>query len=290
MPAFAIEYGFQSLFFVPIGRRQEKLGALFVCYHEHKNFGRVFTFTVLSLAQALAELMAELRYREIYSSGFGRPDFALHTLLDRYRHKYSSFRVMAEIQAAKNDRSADPAFMSTIDKADEAFRALELLTSAAPPGFWESSLSDELRRYKKGLIHNGSGSGILEEDIDPMLESESPWIRLVLYRIIVEATNNAIEHGKATEVLARARRAKRAIEAEITNAGLAPPLYDKTDHNPNGIYHLLEMCETQLGATTTKPTHHNGVTRVALSIPALPLVIPVTRPRHQPMEKEDGSL
>lgn len=279
LPRLAIDHGLRSLFFVPIGRRQEKLGGLFIGYQRRRQFDSLFRFTALSLAQALGELMAEIRYREIYSHGFGRPELALHTLIDRHRGKNATFHARADELLIGQEHERNCPLLPLIDRADDAFRALEKLESAAPPGFWETSLTAELHRFGKGLIGEGDKKPTLIQEIDPRIDLESPWIRLALYRLIVEATNNAIEHGKSDSATVRVRRAERTIEVEVTNRGRPPAPYTQPEHNPNGIYHLLDMCVTQLGARCVWPTHAAGVTRVAVSIPALPLLAPVERPR-----------
>lgn len=275
--SFVSRESIQSAFFVPIGRRQERLGALFLNFRHHYDFDTLFKFTVLSLAQALAELMAELRYRELYSSGFGRPAMNIHTLVNRYRGKDPSFRAKAE--AIYSDVSCPLTHgcpvVELFDQVDEAFRDLSLLESAVPPSFWGSSLSDELDRYNASLSPGTSGPPPrLTHHIDVRIEQESPGLRLALYRIITEAANNSITHGKASLIEVRVERLERSLQAIITNEGI-PPRPDAENNAPsrNGIYALLAMCRDQLGATIFPPSHLDGQTTVKLTIPVLPLVV-----------------
>lgn len=268
--------GLKSVYFVPIGRRQEKLGALFIGYNREHQIDGLFTFTALSLAQALGELMAELRYRSVYSEGFGRPELGLHTLIGNYRGKESTFRARAEFQLILDDHRLDCPVLSVLDQADAAFRDLEQIKAATPPSFWNSTLAHELDKYNKGLASGQAGTPRpwVDHDIDPRIHEDSPWIQLALYRVIVEAANNAFEHGRSVKATVWVRRQERSIEVEITNRGVPPPPYLKgpNEHKPNGIYHLLELCRKTYGANCVGPIPENGLTRVAASIPAPPII------------------
>lgn len=277
-PRVVLGLGLRSAYFVPIGRRQEKLGALFVGYDREHQIDSLFIFTVLSLAQALGELMAELRYRSVYSEGFGRPELGLHTLIGNYRGKEATFRARAELQLNRNGHGLDCPALAVIDQADAAFRDLEQIKATAPPSFWQSTLARELENYNKRLVNIevGSTRPWVDHDIDPRILEDSPWIQLALYRVIVEAANNAFEHGRSPKATAWARRLGRSIEVEITNRGVPPPPYSKgpNEHNPNGIHHLLHLCKTVYGATCEPPKHDNGLTRVSVSIPTPPMTPP----------------
>jgi putative methionine-R-sulfoxide reductase with GAF domain len=275
LPTWATAAPVRSLCFLPVGHRHERMGALFLCFSRPQGFHATFRFTVRSLSQVLAELTAEVRYRDIFSRGFGRPELNVHNLINRYGFKVGSVRARARLlldRDGPNDYTLmDCPLQELVGDVERAFRDISLAESSFAPEFWGMSLGQQLDRYGCSLLGNSAGpKPRLVHHIEPRIDHESRWLRLALYRVITEAANNAVIHGHATVVRASVQRLPAEIKVTVDNEGNAPlPENARRQASRFGIFSLLEECERQLGAAVTIEPSGSG-TRITLSIPALP--------------------
>lgn len=259
-----------------MGTHQERLGALFLNFHQPKRFDDSFRFTVLSLAQSLAQAAAQVRYRDVVYKSFGRPEINVHSIISRYGFKQG---VMAHARGlhAGNDADRCPDITGCplhplINQADDFVTEMRLAESAHPPDFWEESLKRQLEIFKSALPNWEDGRRPrLKLEIDDSIEKEYPLVKLALYRVITESISNAIIHGDASRIEVGVRRLPATIEVEIINNGR--PLPDNAENNKgtNGIYTLLNECYVKLGAKTHIANRQDGPgVVVSAAIPALP--------------------
>ena len=97
-------------------------------------------------------------------------------------------------------------------------------------------------------------------------------MKLALYRVISEAINNAIVHGKATDTLVRVHRQTSSIDIQITNDGepLAEDYQERSAQLTKGILYLFDQLKKGFGAETLIGTGENGTgVIVQISIPTL---------------------
>lgn len=275
-PGFVERENIYATCFLPVGTHQERLGALFLNFHQPKRFDDSFRFTVLSLAQSLAQAAAQVRYRDVVYKSFGRPEINVHSIISRYGFKQG---VTAHARGLHADSDADRCpdiagcpLYPLIDQVDSFVTEMRLAESAHPPDFWEESLERQLEIFRSALPNWEDGRRPrLKLDIDDSIEKEYPLVKLALYRVITESISNAIFHGDASRIEVSVRRPLAAIEVEIVNNG--HPLPDNAENNKgtNGIYTLLHECHIKLGANTRIANRQDGPgTIVSVAIPALP--------------------
>ena len=276
-PRFIERETIESVCFIPVGLRHERLGALFLNFRQPQSFSRMFQFTVLSLAQSIAKATAPIRYRDIFYQSFGQPEFGLHNIVNRY-----GFKEGIASKAAALWRSSVPACCPTFTACplhdlysdmDDFLEEIRLAKSSVPPNFWRDNLTDRLHRFASDLPprHTGRRPNI-QLDLDKRIERESPWVKLALYRVITEAINNAIIHGDAQDIHVDLKRLNLSIDVTIVNDGSPLPDDAYQRRSKHGIYTLLRELEARLGAeTTVEPQPDQRGTTVNIIIPALPL-------------------
>jgi GAF domain-containing protein len=279
--SFARREGVRSACFVPIGSRDERLGVLFLNFREPREFDDLFRFTVQSIAQTMSRVTSGVRYRKLYSDGFGRPEMNIHGLLNAHDLKAGGVRkkadrLLEQPHAAAHQLHQCP-LLELIDDLDLAHREISVAEAAVPPNFWGLGLTYQLKKFCRTLTRQKEGTAPdIRLNVDRRIESESPSVRLALYRVITEAIMNAIVHAHADAIEVTVRRERMNITLKVTNDGapLASDAGEKSEKRGNrGIYYLLDICRRDLGADTqgTPATTADKMTYVALSIPALPM-------------------
>ncbi len=276
-PGFVEREGISSTCFLPVGVYQERLGALFLNYREPKLFDDSFQFTVLSLAQSLAQATAQVRYRDVVYKSFGRPEINVHSIIGRYGFKKGVMThargLHADGEEACCQEFIECQLSPIITEMDDFVTEMRLADSAQPPDFWEASLESQLTTFKSALPNREDGRRPrLKLDIDANIEQEYALVKLALYRVITEAISNAIFHGSAGRIQVCVYRNPITLEVEITNNGRPLPHNAENRKGLNGIYTLLQECQTKLGASARIANQPNdaGVI-VSVTIPALPI-------------------
>ncbi len=275
-PGFVERENIYATCFLPVGVHQERLGALFLNFRQPEIFDDTFQFTVLSLAQSLAQATAQVRYRDVIHKSFGRPEINVHSIIGRYGFKKG---VMAHTRGLHSDGKADCCqsiedckLFPFITQVEAFVSEMRLAESAHPPDFWEESLERQLKRFKSALPNSeDSRRPRLKLNIDNSVEKEYPLIKLALYRVITESISNAIIHGETSRIRVSVQRKPNTIEAEIVNNGCPLPKNAENEKGTNGIYTLLHECTVKLGANArvTNRQDSSGVI-VRVAIPALP--------------------
>ena len=278
-PGFVAREKIQSTCFLPVGLRAERLGALFLNYRQPRQFDKAFQFTCLSLAQALAKATAQVRYRDILYKGFGRPEISLHNILGRHGLKEGVLQRAGvlwsnghlDCNLSINECALYPVFQSMEGFLTE----ISLAESSTPPNFWQENLESRLRTYSSSLPNQENGRRPqIDLKIDPRIERESPWVKLAFYRLTTEAVNNAILHGKATQIRITIWRAADTMGVTVENNGLSLPPAARKSASSHGIFRLLADIEEKFGAeiaTIQNDEDGHGVTAM-VALPALPLV------------------
>lgn len=275
-----------STCFMPVGTRQERLAGLFLNFRQPKQFDLLFRFTILGLAQSLAKAVAQIRYRDLVFQGIGRPELGLHNIIGRHGLKAGVVSQAAAIrqQCQKNCCALDDAacgLHNLLQQTDAFLDELKLVESARPPLVWRESLKHKLEEYVINLPQRADGRRpVVNLDVEPAIERESPWLKLALYRIVTEAIANAIFHGAAATLRVQLQRTVRTVEVGIQNNGVPLPEEAPKRRSNYGIYALLEECERAMGAATNIARSENERgTMVTLIIPALPYTSPTQETR-----------
>lgn len=276
-PGFVERETVYATCFLPVGTHQERLGALFLNFRQPKRFDDSFRFTVLSLAQSLAQAAAQVRYRDVVYKSFGRPEINVHSIISRYGFKQGVMAHAKGLHAGNNDAEHCPDITSCplhplVNQMDDLVTEMRLAESARPPDFWEETLERQLEIFKSALPNlEGGRRPRLKLDIDDSIEKEYPLVKLALYRVITESISNAIIHGDASRIEVSVRRLPTAIEAQIINNGYPLPENAENNKGTNGIYMLLHECNVKLGANAHIANQQDGPgVIVSTSIPALP--------------------
>ncbi len=275
-PGFVEREGIVATCFLPVGTYQERLGALFLNFRRPKMFDDSFQFTVLSLAQSLAQATSQVRYRDVVYKSFGRPEINVHGVIGRYGFKKGLKTQVQQLEMAGHCGACatmtECRLYPLVNQIDNCVAEVRLAESAHPPDFWEESLDGRLEIFKSALPNRAGGRRPrLKWDIDDCIEEEYPLVKLALYRIITESISNAIFHGDARRIHVIVRRQFATIETEINNDGRPLPHNAKENESKNGIYALLNECDVKLGGVSgirNKPDS-SGVC-VSVAIPALP--------------------
>lgn len=277
-PSFTIREEIKSVCFVPVGTRKECLGAMFLNYRKPRTFDGLFRFMLLSFCQTFAILASRERYKSILFEGFGRPELGIHNLFSRYglktgvREEGEKIFRRTGIAGGSGD-FAEWEMSPLLQRVDEFLSALSMAQSSIPPMFLNERLTDEVSEFTSTLPAGRDGRRPLAKiDIDPLIERESAWTKLALYRLITESMNNAVFHGETTEITVTARREPAQITVQISNNGKPLPVDADVKHSRRGIYSLLTDLELKFGARTRIARGQNETgTIVEAAFPALPL-------------------
>lgn len=277
-PAFAAREEIQAVCFVPVGTVQERLGALFLNFRHPAHFDTQFRFNILSLTQAAAKAIARIRYYHLFYQGFGRPDLNLHGILGRCGLK----RADNFLKRAWTLHSTCPAscgcaadncqlheLLSNIDRFLDEIRLAEY---TIPPDFLKVSLADSVTAHRSSLPPRQNGRRpTIDVCIEPAIERESHWVKLILYRVIIEAVNNAVFHADAEQIQIEVRRLPHTVALSVANEG--QPLLEVSQEkwSRHGIFALLHICRQELGADAAIAPTPSG-TLVTLTLPMLSLL------------------
>lgn len=267
--SFVQRESIKSACFLPVGVRQERMGALVLNFCRNKQFDQAFKFSVLSLSQSLALSTAQVRYRDLVYNSFARPEMSIHSIIGRYGFKNS---ISASLKNKQTEQPTVPIEL-LLTQMDQFIIELRLADSALPPDFAQQSFLDQLQAFKSALPANKDGRRPrLKLTIDPHIEKEFTPVKLALYRVITESISNAIVHGSASRIQVNLQYNCHNIHVEITNNGRPLPPEAEKRQSENGIYILLHECATKLGAETriTNLPHNNGVI-VFTAVPVLSL-------------------
>lgn len=264
-----------SACFIPIGARRERLGVLFLNYHQPRAFDAMFKFTALAFGQWLATIMAQSRYRDAARRGFSRPALNLHTLVGRYGFSFhNSARIQAHdlLRQGHGDHHKPDGcpLLHLVDNIDGMLRELSLDEAAAAVDFWEKDLRDQIDDYVSSLKPVGNRKPFIRRAIPRVIEYENPLLKTALFRIITEAIGNALKYAQADRVNVVVQRWALNIDVCIENNGKPLPEDARKNRSSYGIFHLLDLAKDELGASDDVKRLDAGA-RITLSIPALPI-------------------
>jgi GAF domain-containing protein len=272
--------GIESSYFVPIGIRQEPLGALFLNFRMAKRFDTLFNLMIHSFSQAFATITWKNRYRELVYESFGSPAYVVHFKRGSYGLKAGISKEFDDFfHTKRNERVSDVdhgQLKHLTRRVDRFLDEIQFEEELVPPDFWDPEIT--LKRELVDFINSRPQS--LEHERQPnvrlifdyRIERENPVVKLALYRVVSEAINNAIVHGKATETLVKIQRQSSSIEIKIINDGepLAEDYLQRSAELTKGILYLFDQLEKGFGAQTLINNGEKGVgVIVQITIPAL---------------------
>jgi hypothetical protein len=105
----------------------------------------------LSLAQALAKVIAQIRYRDILYNSFGQPEISLHNILGRHGLKEGVIQ-RAAIQW-RTESTCSPlmqrcSLYPILVDLDKFLTEISLAESSTPPNFWQENFASKIRNYR----------------------------------------------------------------------------------------------------------------------------------------------
>jgi putative methionine-R-sulfoxide reductase with GAF domain len=266
-----------SLCFWPIGTRRDPLGALLMTFSHRNEFDSLRKLALLTLAQLLASVLARKRYQDIMFKSYGRAELLVHNLVGRHGLKDGVLQRAATLSWTEDVvpcSSFNECHLSNILAGVDSFLSeLQLAEGYAPPNFWHHDLFKSIQKYISNLP---PGPGGRRPDVDPQIypeiEREKPWVKLALYRLVVEAIENAIFHGKPGRIQIQLQRDELMISGCIANDGLELPPSAEGRRSSRGIYFLRDELATHFKASVDiKRREEGNGTIVSFSIPAMPI-------------------
>ena len=277
---FVVREGIESSYFVPIGIQQEPLGAMFLNFKIPKTFDHLFNLMIHSFSQAFATITWKNRYRELVYKSFGSPAYVVHFKRGLYGLKVG---VSKEFDGFLLKMGSERVSNFDIDhlrhltrRVDRFLDEIQFEEELVPPDFWDPEIT--LKRELVDFINSRPQSFGQDRQpnvrlvFDYRIERENPVVKLALYRVISEAINNAIVHGKATDTLVRVHHQTSSIDIQIINDGepLAEDYQERSAQLTKGILYLFDQLKKGFGAETLIGTGENGTgVIVQISIPTL---------------------
>jgi|GEM_PF-2299371 len=282
--SFAVREKIQSVSFIPIGTKDERLGIVFLNYRRHYDFDSLYRLTVMAFAQAFATMASRERYRQIVFEGFGRPELGLHNIQARYGLKDGVLQEGRRVFTA----SCRTAFQTTIEVREcgmfdilrnvDHFLAEIRAQTSVEYDIWKRTLREAILDFTRRMKEQATNKHLwFITELDPQIERESRWTRLALYRVLTEAVNNGIFHGRASELDIVVQRRERSIYLRVANDGNPLPMEARRNRSRGGIFTLLDELEAQFGARVSIRSRDNGDgTIVEAEFPAVPMYAEVT--------------
>lgn len=269
----------RSACFLPVGTRQERLGALFLNFRKPVDFDAMRKFTALALAQAYTVAASRNRYRTGYHHGFGRPEMNLHNVVGRHGFSYGSHsagKLAGDLLRQKRDGQGQPcadgkcALMPLVDQIDGLLVELSTLEAGRPPAFHKTTLSQHLKTYIASLPQTTGGrSPSITYSIPPQVDALNPLLKIAIYRFITEGISNALLYAEARAIHVAVEYHSTDISICITNDGKPLPPDAKQRRSAYGIYYLLDKLQEELGADGNLVAEAGG-SSLRLNIPCLP--------------------
>ena len=283
LPMFLKKEKVQSFCFLPIGSPRSKLGTLFINYLRLIEFDDNVRYTLQTFKLYLSQVVSRIKYREIMFNSYGRPKLNLHTLIARHGLKIQHSESFSDtINKTWRGCCSDKQLCATIDSCvlcpilqstSGLLDEIRLEKPTVPPNFWQDTLKEHIDRHISILPEIINDKNLkIPLDIEASIELENGWIKLALFRVIVECINNAIIHGHATRIHICARRSDKFISLIIINNG--DPLPKNQTESAHGIFALLGTIKNKLGAETK--IYNNLETKkvtISVIIPTIPYTI-----------------
>ncbi len=278
--AFVLRERVKSNYFVPVGIRDEPLGALFLNFTKPILFDHLFDLMVHSFSQAFATVAWKNRYRKLVYESFGSPAYDIHYKLGAYGLKGKVSQefenLILKLEGKTVGRSELNDLRDLTERIDRFMDEIQFEEMLVPPNFWDRGISLEmtLERFihSKPLLERDRVPHITIDNFDYRIERENPVVKLALYRVITEAVNNAIIHGQANNTSIRLQRQPISIEIEVCNDGIPlDPNYQKRfTPASKGILYLFKQVKETFGAShSIFPGEGNVGAIVRISIPCL---------------------
>lgn len=272
-PSFATRENIQSSFFIPIGMQDERMAVVFLNYRRKQIFDGLFQLMVLGFAQGFATTLAREWYRDLIFHGLARPELGVHNILGRYGMKDGVMQEGREILRNQQNENLDIEKRNILELLQNVDNCLiEIRAQTAKVSInWESTLRERVDDMTRKIKEHVPASRTVRfiKSIDPLVERESPWTRLALYRVIEEAVNNGIFHGEASEITISVERAENAVLLSVQNNGIPLPQDAAEKHSRSGIFEILDEIKDRFRAQVQITPLEKG-TIVKVQMPALP--------------------
>ncbi|NJM40696.1 MAG: hypothetical protein HC853_07960 [Anaerolineae bacterium] len=257
----------QSLVFVPVGTRDNRVGALFVAYATAEPLGDLTQLSLLTFASALEKTYISLMTARTRSS-YSMIGHAVHQTLVPATHN-----LLADADSIRRVSNDPKRVNEEITHLEQSVRDMSRFFKARTLN-GRDALKNRLLEEALFIAAGELKTGLREPpqigfDGIELLEDEAIETRRVIYRVVVEAISNSIVHGKARHIEVQADRLDFEITVEVCDDGVGMP-NNPTRNQPFGIFHLRRLARQVWDARLTLERLHPHGTRVFLRLPVLP--------------------
>jgi signal transduction histidine kinase len=147
--------------------------------------------------------------------------------------------------------------------AQQALKEMRLMVhELQPPDLQEAGLLGALHQ-RLGAVEKRAGvaARLVADDLSDLPRP----VEQGLYRIALEALNNALKHATATEVTVYVRQEERGVALEVVDNGRGFDVSQMEEHRGLGLDSMRERAE-KLGGTLTFDSVPGEGTRVRVSV------------------------
>ncbi len=262
-----------STCFVPVGIKEEPLGALFLNYRLPKKFDGLFIHMVQSLSQALASVAWRARDHHLTYQSFARPELDLHRLIGIHGLKGSVSQETIRILKSNPDKSGNYQLHDLAKRVDDFINNARVVSTSIPPNFWNSEMT--LNQLIYAHIDSMRQKQIATTLVcDPLVEAENPTVLLAIYRLIIEAINNTNFHSNAKSIIVEITRHSDSIHIQIIDDGRGLPRDIELSKSASGIFFIKEQFKAVFNSEVSiRQKDYGRGTIVEATIPVLPLEI-----------------
>lgn len=146
-------------------------------------------------------------------------------------------------------------------EADEYARNLS--RGLVPIDMKANGLSLSLRRLTENIQKTGGVFCRYSEKGEPLIYDSTE--ALHLYRIAQEAINNALKHGKATDISVVLESKEQEIRLTVSDNGIGFPVEEK--ENPGIGVRIMNYRARMIGGTLSIERLGNGITKIICNVP-----------------------
>ncbi len=261
--------GVSTLTFVPIGPAGDRQAMLFLAYRHPELLNDVGRLTLQGLRAAL-----ETSYRAItpWTSDLHHAGIRVHqNVITRTQGAFARVDV---VRHALRRLPADPptatAIEATLDDISADLRRLRQQIKRATLeerfDLSETSLKLALKSTADDYQDIDPERLKIPVHVDDAVETQSLFVRQLLYWIAVEAIANAIEHGRANAITVNLRATPDHLRLTVSDDGIGLPP-NPNRNQPHGIYYLKRLAyDVAHASLRLLPNEPRGV-RIELRLP-----------------------
>lgn len=256
----------QSLVCVPVGARAgERLALLSFTFARRKKLDDVQKLALVTFADAVEHCHRVLLPKQL---GASHMVSSVHHALDRSTHALDR-----SLDVFRSTIRNHPEARAQLESVEEGIRELRTTVKRATSRHKHNllvldlreALTETINTYREVRLHDLQ----IVLDLDEQAQNQEAYVRQVLYAVVVEAIDNALRHGRASNVRIRLWVEPDAVCAEVVDngRGLSAELEPTSGV---GIVGLQRMLFVELKAELIIENAEACGARVGLRVPLPP--------------------